>query len=485
MLTLAVARPAARASTAQAPAEMPLLCTPARLEFGGVPAEPPAGARTRTLALHCLDAAPVLIVSAQISGPDAKDFSLVDDSPTGVLGPGATSTLRVRFSPRGNGERRASLVLELGATRVSQVEVPLSGLGLTEAEVEPPMPPTAAIVAEECGTSSTIPIRIQWSTGPGRREERFELQESIDDAPFHPVPLTDPSATAITVWLPEGDRVRSYRARTIIGERQSEWVAGTPFAVVRLAVERERKRAGGLRFSIGSIDGDLAAVALVAPPGTAGAVAVAAEHEVVTRIRWRSNTRPAIVYTRSFPAGVAPALRVRRARRTCGDLAAFGLVVDHTGPTAHGTLAFLGCVAALTSEGAPPASDVPPGGSGQYEVHDDYTIPDGIPDPRDEMSVVPIRPVTLELRFSRITPNPCAGQSGIYFTTTRRGWAEVKVTDVTGRVIRTLDAREMGEGPHGVSWDGRDDGGTRVAPGVYFAVLRAETGSRLAKLIRQ
>lgn len=49
--------------------------------------------------------------------------------------------------------------------------------------------------------------------------------------------------------------------------------------------------------------------------------------------------------------------------------------------------------------------------------------------------------------------------------------ARLTIHDVAGRVVRTLDPGPLPAGTHDVRWDGRDEAGARVAPGVYLARL--------------
>ena len=49
------------------------------------------------------------------------------------------------------------------------------------------------------------------------------------------------------------------------------------------------------------------------------------------------------------------------------------------------------------------------------------------------------------------------------------GRLRVTVHDVTGRRVRVLsDGRAARPGPWTLTWDGRDESGRRVPPGVYF-----------------
>ena len=49
--------------------------------------------------------------------------------------------------------------------------------------------------------------------------------------------------------------------------------------------------------------------------------------------------------------------------------------------------------------------------------------------------------------------------------------ARVEIFDLSGRRVRGLAERELPAGASVLAWDGRDDSGSRVSPGVYFARL--------------
>ena len=53
---------------------------------------------------------------------------------------------------------------------------------------------------------------------------------------------------------------------------------------------------------------------------------------------------------------------------------------------------------------------------------------------------------------------------------------EVLIHDLGGRLIRSLiEQRALSTGTYGMSWDGRNQRGTIVPPGVYLARLRVDT----------
>lgn len=73
-----------------------------------------------------------------------------------------------------------------------------------------------------------------------------------------------------------------------------------------------------------------------------------------------------------------------------------------------------------------------------------------------------------------ISPNPCGGHAVIQFLTSGRCRGDVRVLDVTGRLVRDLSGgREFGAGWQELAWDARDAEGTRVESGVYWIQIRA------------
>ncbi len=71
-------------------------------------------------------------------------------------------------------------------------------------------------------------------------------------------------------------------------------------------------------------------------------------------------------------------------------------------------------------------------------------------------------------------PNPFSSATTIRFDLSRPGRASVGVFDAAGRSVRKLLDSDLPAGANEARWDGTDDGGARVAPGVYFYRLEAE-----------
>ena len=75
-------------------------------------------------------------------------------------------------------------------------------------------------------------------------------------------------------------------------------------------------------------------------------------------------------------------------------------------------------------------------------------------------------------------PNPITGRAVFRYAVGRevaRGPVNVslRLHDLQGRLVRNLTGAQQGPGDYEVGWDGRDDGGTRVVPGIYYLRLSA------------
>jgi len=72
-----------------------------------------------------------------------------------------------------------------------------------------------------------------------------------------------------------------------------------------------------------------------------------------------------------------------------------------------------------------------------------------------------------------LSENPSRGSASISLRLSRPGTVLVRLYDVSGRLVRTLDQGQVPAGERVVRWDGKDDRGERVGSGVYF--FHAET----------
>lgn len=58
--------------------------------------------------------------------------------------------------------------------------------------------------------------------------------------------------------------------------------------------------------------------------------------------------------------------------------------------------------------------------------------------------------------------------TNIEFRIPEFGFVELRIFDITGRLVRTLFNGELAAGDHASLWNGTDDAGQRVASGIYF-----------------
>lgn len=76
--------------------------------------------------------------------------------------------------------------------------------------------------------------------------------------------------------------------------------------------------------------------------------------------------------------------------------------------------------------------------------------------------------------LSQSTPNPMRTAASIRYALPHAGRVELSIYNALGRRVRSLVSGPKGAGQHAVSWNGRDDLGSRVGAGVYFYELRTD-----------
>ena len=79
-------------------------------------------------------------------------------------------------------------------------------------------------------------------------------------------------------------------------------------------------------------------------------------------------------------------------------------------------------------------------------------------------------PVAQELALKNV-PNPFNPSTEIRFNLPREGRAEVRIFDVSGRLVSQLDGGLMPAGAGALTWNGVDHRGAGVRSGLYFYQL--------------
>ncbi|MFN0149382.1 MAG: FlgD immunoglobulin-like domain containing protein [bacterium] len=85
--------------------------------------------------------------------------------------------------------------------------------------------------------------------------------------------------------------------------------------------------------------------------------------------------------------------------------------------------------------------------------------------------------------FSFVRPNPFLGATKIQYTMANEGGVKIAVYDVAGRLVRTLVSRNMPSGSHEAVWNGRDDAGNVLSPGVYMYQFRAGSAVETGRIV--
>ena len=81
-------------------------------------------------------------------------------------------------------------------------------------------------------------------------------------------------------------------------------------------------------------------------------------------------------------------------------------------------------------------------------------------------------------------PNPFNPRTSVHYTVPEVAPVDLVIYDASGRLVRSLvRVSSHDAGRHSVSWDGRDQGGTEVAAGVYFAHLTVDSDSASSKMV--
>ncbi len=96
------------------------------------------------------------------------------------------------------------------------------------------------------------------------------------------------------------------------------------------------------------------------------------------------------------------------------------------------------------------------------------------------VGVGPSGAVALQLRAA---PNPAMGGTTLLLSAPVAGEQSLLVQDVAGRVVRHLEAGRFEAGARAVAWDGRDDRGRAVSPGVYLARYVTPAGMRQTRVV--
>jgi hypothetical protein len=83
-----------------------------------------------------------------------------------------------------------------------------------------------------------------------------------------------------------------------------------------------------------------------------------------------------------------------------------------------------------------------------------------------------------------VSPNPATSGTRVSFALARPGHVRLEVYDLHGARVRTLADGESGAGRFDLRWEGDDDAGHAVAPGVYFVRFASQGVSGVKRLVK-
>ena len=85
--------------------------------------------------------------------------------------------------------------------------------------------------------------------------------------------------------------------------------------------------------------------------------------------------------------------------------------------------------------------------------------------------------------LSQNYPNPFNPETTIEYALPKSGFVEITIFDTNGKLVRQLVSGQQQVGNHWVKWNGRNDSGTQVSSGVYFAKMKAGAFRQTNKMI--
>lgn len=383
-----------------------------------------------------------------------------------------------------------------------------------ETEPRPPQIALAALTPWPASGSHTVPLIMSW--GQGGAGSRHEVQVRWSSGPWLPLssePVCGESLT-LAAPLPAAGRARTVRVRVrTVGETSATWTESEAMAITSLddralAVRYEgqwRAARGGAALGVSRSETRSASVrfASIAPFASRGALAwlatmgpdrgiaeVRLDGGDAVKVDLYAPVRRGVVLayvSTPLEPGALHELEIEvhgrhNAAATDSLVDIDGVVVldgeaqpggPSLGPTLLGILDYATGGQMVRSRGA----DNP-----LYEIHDDFEVIGGEP-PVVEEGTPHARQAKLEAGGVWASPNPSRGPSRLLFRTESGEWVRLVVLDAQGRVVRKLIEGAWAGGLQSAIWDGRDERGSHVPPGVYFASLHSRTRSAVQSIV--
>jgi hypothetical protein len=107
-----------------------------------------------------------------------------------------------------------------------------------------------------------------------------------------------------------------------------------------------------------------------------------------------------------------------------------------------------------------------------YRVN--FNSPEAAPDPTTVVNSAAVR----------VAPNPSAGETAFFFRQSAQTSGTLSIFGADGRLVRSFPRIVLAEGTGTVRWDGRDQRGVTVPPGIYFYRFGAGSAASRGTIVR-
>lgn len=82
-----------------------------------------------------------------------------------------------------------------------------------------------------------------------------------------------------------------------------------------------------------------------------------------------------------------------------------------------------------------------------------------------------------------VYPNPTKGPINLQYQVQQAGEVKIEITDITGKLIKTLPQKQQAIGNYTVTWNGADANGNFINSGIYFCKITIGNTSISKKII--
>ena len=89
----------------------------------------------------------------------------------------------------------------------------------------------------------------------------------------------------------------------------------------------------------------------------------------------------------------------------------------------------------------------------------------------------------INLTYLQVTPNPFNLSTTIHYYLPESSDMVIRIYNVKGQLVKTLEKDKMEAGIHYAVWNGRDSSGNRVSSGIYFYKLKSNRYEKIKKMI--